>query len=225
MRLQTEFFASRVLARGDLELVDIGIGLEIPTLVVTDAWRGVTGTRSRYGAYFGVVSTGIVCITHPCPSFAFLKLNGPRIGWLHSIDLQSSGATPEEIGRGHDALASGTGLIGFGRLRGISGPAGRGRELQTSEFYLKVEGSREPACGGFTYPPNPVCEAGEFCEQPAGSCYIADLPGTCQEIPEACITVFDPVCGCDGVTYGNDCERRRSQIALDHAGACGSQMD
>ncbi len=219
-RLQAGFVAKRVLVRGDLELVDLGSGRGIPTLFVTDAWRGVTGTQARPGSYFGVVHSGIVCITFPCPSFTAFKLNGRRIGWLHSLDLASSGATSEQISLGLAELANGPGLIGFGRLRRIEGPAGWGKELRTSEFYTKVEASLPAACGGFTYPPNPACADREFCEQPAGTCFVADLPGTCQEIPEVCIEIYDPVCGCDGVTYSNECHRQQAQVALDHFGSC-----
>ena len=218
--LQSDFVDKRVLARGDLVLADPGLGIEVPTLLVSDAWRGVTGTQSRRGHYFGVVPSGIVCITHPCPSLIGFKLNGRRPRWLHSLDLDRSGATDEEIGLALDELYQGPGLIAFGRLRRITGPAGKGRELRATQFYTKVESSAPRACGGFTFPPNPSCRSGEFCEQPAGTCYVADLPGTCQEIPDACIAVVDPVCGCDGVTYGNDCERQQAQVALDHDGSC-----
>ncbi len=71
-------------------------------------------------------------------------------------------------------------------------------------------------CGtiqGFT------CEEGFFCEV-IGSCQLADPAGTCTLIPEICTTHFNPVCGCDGATYGNDCERRRAQVQRDHFGAC-----
>lgn len=223
-RLLADFGIGRVLARGELRLVDSGFGLEVPTLVVQDAWRGVTGEQGERGRYWGVVPSGIVCVTFPCPSFFRLKLNRRRVGWLHSVDLSEAGATQAQIDAGFEALFDGDGLIGFGPLRKIEGPAGKGLELVPSEFYLKVasdDGGGDPrACGGFTWPPNPPCESGEFCELPPGTCNIADLPGTCQAIPDVCPLYLDPVCGCDGRTYGNDCERQRAQVALDHPGAC-----
>ena len=36
----------------------------------------------------------------------------------------------------------------------------------------------------------------------------------------ACPAVFDPVCGCDGVTYGNSCEAGIKGLTSYTAGAC-----
>jgi hypothetical protein len=65
-----------------------------------------------------------------------------------------------------------------------------------------------------------TCPAGQFCEFPPAMCGGADLAGICLPVPQACPRVFDPVCGCDGITYPNDCERLAAQVALDHRGPC-----
>jgi predicted RNase H-like HicB family nuclease len=76
-------------------------------------------------------------------------------------------------------------------------------------------------CGGFTGIP---CDDGEFCRLPRGTCNSADLMGICAEIPNACPRVWAPVCGCDGVTYGNECEALRAGVQIDHAGVCLSDL-
>ena len=72
-------------------------------------------------------------------------------------------------------------------------------------------------CGGIA---GILCDEGQFCEFPPNTCDVVDNAGTCVTIPEACPAIFDPVCGCDGRTYGNDCERRRAGVQLAHAGSC-----
>ncbi|CCD89665.1 Conserved hypothetical protein; Putative Proteinase inhibitor I1 Kazal precursor [Bradyrhizobium sp. ORS 285] len=73
------------------------------------------------------------------------------------------------------------------------------------------------ACGGFAGIP---CNAGLFCEFPAGQCGRFDMMGVCRRTPTFCNKIYMPVCGCNFQTYGNDCERRAAGVSLSHPGRC-----
>jgi hypothetical protein len=72
-------------------------------------------------------------------------------------------------------------------------------------------------CGGITGIP---CDDGEYCRFAPGTCDIADNQGVCAPVPQGCPDVWDPVCGCDGVTYSNACEAAMAGQSIDHLGEC-----
>jgi hypothetical protein len=87
-------------------------------------------------------------------------------------------------------------------LLGLSGSAG-------AKVGDKCGGSLSSACG-----------AGEFCEHATAACSPPDLEGTCARVPQICAEIFLPVCGCNGRTFSNDCERRRDAVSKAHDGKC-----
>ncbi len=68
-----------------------------------------------------------------------------------------------------------------------------------------------------------TCAPDEYCAYMEGEyCGAADAQATCQPRPDVCIAVEDPVCGCDGKTYGNSCEAARAGTGVNTAGPCPS---
>jgi hypothetical protein len=72
-------------------------------------------------------------------------------------------------------------------------------------------------CGGFA---NLPCGPEQFCDFRANGCGAADETGTCIDRPRACDDNLDPVCGCDGVVHGNDCDAAASGTDINAAGGC-----
>jgi hypothetical protein len=84
-----------------------------------------------------------------------------------------------------------------------------------------AEGSDAPAvppvCGGVA---RLQCPATHFCDYADGTCQVADATGTCVPRPEMCTMDYTPVCGCDGVTYGNACGAHAQGVDVATAGEC-----
>lgn len=78
------------------------------------------------------------------------------------------------------------------------------------------------ACGG---PYGATCAANEYCEFGPYNICGANGPGVCTPRPTICPYVVNPVCGCDGATYNNDCLANAAGTDVSSAGACGGSCN
>ena len=64
---------------------------------------------------------------------------------------------------------------------------------------------------------NAECGLIGYCQKSTGDC---DGVGVCTARPSGCPDVWAPVCGCDGNTYGNNCEAAEAGINVAYQGQC-----
>ena len=81
-----------------------------------------------------------------------------------------------------------------------------------------VGGEPGATCGGLR---GSHCATGQFCDFTLDAiCGFADATGNCAPIPDGCVTIDDPVCGCDSKMYSNACDAHMHGMAVQRMGAC-----
>lgn len=138
---EAQFAKGQALVRGVLEPAPAGL-YTADQLAITEAWQA-QGPRPALGTFYGVKSTGIVCIAAPCPSLAATKLNVIAPVLNPDLDLSLTGATDKQIQTAYEALGS-TGILTAGvivpvKLPSLNGTPRKGSELIASQFYLPAK--------------------------------------------------------------------------------------
>jgi hypothetical protein len=130
--------SGRALVRG--ALVPEGIGsFTLDGLVVSEAWTASSSKRPASGTFHELAENGVRCTASPCFSIRAAALNSRRNAAVSSVDLTRTGAPPAEQ-RSALARIPRDGLVAAGRIVRVphAGPAGPGRTLVASQFYVRA---------------------------------------------------------------------------------------
>jgi len=119
------------------------------------------------------------------------------------------------------ALAGGSNADTLPTSSGGSSNAGATNSAGTNGGIAEVGGvgnAHDKMCGGIA---GLRCPDKQYCAYaPEAHCGAADMSGTCAKIPEACIQLVDPVCGCDDKTYSSACAAAQAGVSIISKGAC-----
>ncbi len=207
-------FKGRLQTRGYGEAGDWGV------LQPFEQWAA-NSDQPADGVFVKVTDSGIRCITTPCNSLHEAKLNASLEADIAALDFSSSGANEDEISKAYDALANdGLLVAGYRYWYKERGTWAKGRDV--TQFWRKIVpvagGQVGDTCGGRGMDP---CAADLYCAfSEEAACGSSDAPGACATKPEVCTFQYDPVCGCDGVTYGNACSAASNGASVASAGEC-----
>ena len=81
-------------------------------------------------------------------------------------------------------------------------------------------GNGESGGGGFDCSAANPCHEGETCVFPMGDCGAMGSQGNCIPNKMPCDATFLPVCGCDDVTYANECMAIAAGVDVAAEGPC-----
>ena len=120
-------------------------------------------------------------------------------------------------------ITAGTLLLGGAALVGPDGLGVRGHSASgggAAGGCGGCDGSGEAGAGGNSCQTADDCEDGYFCKYPEASCGENSATGECTRQRCRGRQTVDQVCGCDGMTYMNECKANEAGVSLAAQGAC-----
>jgi hypothetical protein len=207
---------------GSIDLAGIGLSEreEADVRIAIDEGKAIleanTIKKSVGGETVGVLQAKKVWLgeVSSAPKATFYRATSKTATELNTDETRSiTGVTlPSKDARTSNALASQEGLIVAATLEANA--------LTATAFFLRVVRREGQSCGGFA-PSLSDCNGGQFCNWArADMCGAGDASGRCTYKPAACPRFYEPVCGCDGQTHGNECEANAAGTSVARAGAC-----
>jgi hypothetical protein len=107
-------------------------------LKVSEAWQAATDNQPS-GEYFRVRDLNVRCIAAPCGTHHAAKLNTKEERSIAGVNL-NVGET-SQLDEALKAMTSPGGVIVVGTLADVTGPAGKSKTLNATQFYLRSSSS------------------------------------------------------------------------------------
>jgi len=136
-KFEQEAYAGKTLARG--RLVEIRhwskqFGQPVYELVASGTWIAANN-QTPFGPYLDVKSSGIVCITTPCPYYEAELINTSIFSLFDEVTFARAGLNREQEARAWRAISEG-GLFMTAVTFPFQGMAGEGTGLAATQVYF-----------------------------------------------------------------------------------------
>jgi hypothetical protein len=137
--------SGRAIARGKVVMGRVQGFPELATLLVSEVWPASSSKREATGRFWLLRDNGRRCVTTPCFSTHAALLNTSRHLNVSELDR---GVLPQRQRLCAFVWLQETGMMTAGRVVRVphAGPAGAGRRLVATQFYVRKAPPAQPRC-------------------------------------------------------------------------------
>jgi hypothetical protein len=130
-----EIELNRALIRGTLDTKDDRRG-KFGVLKVSEVWQAFSDKPAE-GDFYRVRDLGLRCIAAPCETHYEAKLNTTISRNIAGVSLPTGATSKDRMDQVSRSMTSEEGILVAGSLADVSGPAGKSKTLNASQFYLR----------------------------------------------------------------------------------------